>query len=60
MGHLLIFLGESAQKQGTTANIDEIFNDQLSYSRPIPPSSDDYVHSNEIFLSQKNDTKANE
>lgn len=43
--HLLI-LGESAQKQGTPErfNIEEIFKNQLSYSRPLSPSSDDYAH----------------
>lgn len=47
MDHLLI-LGESAQKQGTperfTANIEEIFQNQFAYSRPLSPSSDDYAH----------------
>lgn len=43
--HLLI-LGESAQKQGTPErfNIEEILKNQLSYSRPLSPSSDDYAH----------------
>lgn len=57
VGHLLTFLGESAQKQGTTANIDETFKDQLSYSRPLSPSSDDYCHSNTKFLSLGLDEK---
>lgn len=45
--HLLI-LGESAQKQGTperfTSNIEDIFKNQFSYSRPLSPSSDDFAH----------------
>lgn len=40
-----LLIGESAQKQGTTpdrfTNLDELYRNQLSYSRPLSPSSDD-------------------
>lgn len=41
------FVGESAQRPGTPdgfLNTDELFRNQLSYSRPLSPSSDDYAH----------------